>query len=201
MHERFAKVISIVFHPVLVPTLGVLLMLNSGFYFSMLSWEAKRYILLVVFFTTSILPMLAVSIMAINPRFDINMSKSTDRVFPQLAASIFYYIGFVLLGKVNLFPVFKLFMLASVLVIVALLLISFKWKISNHMAAIGAVAGLFFALSFRKGLNPVYSLLIIILVSGLIGTARLVLKKHSIGEIIAGYALGFIVLYLVVYFV
>ena len=201
MHERFAKVISIVFHPVLVPTLGVLLMLNSGFYFSMLSWEAKRYILLVVFFTTSILPMLAVSIKAINPRFDINMSKSTDRVFPQLAASIFYYIGFVLLGKVNLFPVFKLFMLASVLVIVALLLISFKWKISNHMAAIGAVAGLFFALSFRKGLNPVYSLLIIILVSGLIGTARLVLKKHSILEIIAGYALGFIVLYLVVYFV
>jgi len=201
MHERLAKVISIVFHPVLVPTLGVLLMLNSGFYFSMLSWEAKRYVLLVVFFTTSILPMLAVSIMAINPRFDINMPKSTDRVFPQLAASIFYYIGFVLLGKVNLFPVFKLFMLASVLVIVALLLISFKWKISNHMAATGSVAGAFFALSFRKGLNPVYSLLIIILVSGLIGTARLVLKKHTIWEIIAGYALGFIVLYLVVYFV
>jgi membrane-associated phospholipid phosphatase len=92
-------------------------------------------------------------------------------------------------------------MLASVLVIVALLLISFKWKISNHMAATGSVAGAFFALSFRKGLNPVYSLLIIILVSGLIGTARLVLKKHTIWEIIAGYALGFIVLYLVVYFV
>jgi len=201
MQERLAKVISIVFHPVLVPTLGMLLLLNSGFYFSMLSWEAKRYILLVIFFTTCILPLLAVSVMAINPRFDINMSKSIDRVFPLLAASIFYYIGFVLLGKVNLFPVFKLFMLASVLVVVALLLISFKWKISNHMAAIGGVAGVFFALSFRKGLNPVYSLLIIILVSGLLGTARLAQGKHNIWQIIAGFALGFVILYLVVYFV
>ena len=201
MQERLAKVISIVFHPVLVPTLGMLLLLNSGFYFSMLSWEAKRYILLVIFFTTCILPLLAVSVMAINPRFDINMSKSIDRVFPLLAASIFYYIGFVLLGKVNLFPVFKLFMLASVLVVVALLLISFKWKISNHMAAIGGVAGVFFSLSFRKGLNPVYSLLIIILVSGLLGTARLAQGKHNIWQIIAGFALGFVILYLVVYFV
>lgn len=201
MHQRLAKIISIVFHPVLVPTLGMVLLLNSGFYFSMLSWEAKRYILLVIFFTTCILPLLAVSAMAISPRFDISMSKSTDRVLPQLAASIFYYIGFVLLGKLNLFPVFKLFMVASVLVIIALMLISMKWKISNHMAAIGAIAGVFFALSFRKGLNPVYSILVVILVSGLIGTARIALKKHSIWQVIAGYALGFAILYLVVYFI
>ncbi len=200
MNQRLAKIISIVFHPVLVPTLGMLLLLNSGFYFSMLSWEAKRYILLVIFFTTCILPLLAVSAMAISPRFDINMPNSTDRVLPQLAASIFYYIGFVLLGKLNLFPVFKLFMVASVLVVIGLMLISMKWKISNHMAAIGAITAVFFALSFRKGLNPVYSVLAVILVSGLIGTARIALKKHNIWQVIAGYAWGFTVLYVVIYF-
>ena len=200
MQERIARIISIVFHPVLVPTLGVLLLLHSGFYFSMLTWEAKRFVLLVVLFSTCILPLLAVSIMAINPRFDINMTKSTDRIIPQLATSAFYYLGFILLGRVNIFPVFKLFMLASVLVIVALLLISFKWKISNHMAALGGLAGVFFAFSFRKGLNPVHSLLIIILISGLVGTARLILKKHDIWQIIAGYVLGFGILYGVIYF-
>ncbi|WP_340111519.1 phosphatase PAP2 family protein [Maribellus mangrovi] len=201
MQERLAKIISIVFHPVLLPTLGILLLLHSGFYFSMLSWEAKRFVLLVVFFTTCILPLLMVSILAINPRFDISMSKSTDRVIPLLASAIFYYLGFILLGKMNIFPVFKLFMLASVLVLVALLIISFKWKISNHMAALGALAGVFFALSFRKGLNPIYSILIVVLVSGLVGTARLALKKHSIWEVIAGYVLGFSILYVIVYFV
>jgi len=201
MSERLARLISIVFHPVVIPTLGMLLLLNSGFYFSMLSWEAKRFILLVVFFTTCILPMLTVSILALNQRFDINMNKSTDRIIPALAASVFYYIGFVLLGRVTIFPVLKLFMLASILVIVAILVTSFKWKISVHMAAMGSLAGTFFALSFRKGMNPVYALLIIVLVSGLVGTARLALKKHDIWQIVAGYVLGFLILYGVVYFV
>ncbi len=178
----------------------MVLLLNSGFYFSMLSWEAKRFILMVVFFTTSILPMLTVSILALNQRFDINMNKSTDRIIPALASSVFYYLGFVLLGRVSIFPVLKLYMLASILVIVALLIISFKWKISIHMAALGSLAGTFFALSFRKGMNPVYALLIIILISGLVGTARLALKKHDIWQIVAGYFLGFLILYGVVYF-
>jgi len=201
MNEKLAKAISIIFHPVVIPTLGMILLLNSGFYFSMLTWEAKRFILLVVFFTTSILPMLTVSLMALNPRFDINMPKSTDRIIPTLAASVFYYFGSVLLGRVTIFPVLKLFMLASVLVIVFLLLISFKWKISVHMAAMGSLAGTFFAFSFRKGMNPVYALLIIVVVSGLVGTARLALKKHDVWQIIAGYVLGFLILYGVVYFV
>jgi hypothetical protein len=200
MQKRLAKIISIVFHPFLLPTLGMVLLLNSGFYFSMLSWEAKRFILLVVFFTTCILPLLMVSILAINPRFDINMPKSTDRVIPLLATAVFYYLGFFLMGRVNMFPTFKLFMLASVLVLVALLIVSLKWKISNHMAAIGALAGVFFALSFRKGFNPIYSLLILVLVSGLVGTARLIQKKHTIWQVLAGYVLGFSVLYLIVYF-
>ncbi|RIJ49409.1 hypothetical protein D1614_07670 [Maribellus luteus] len=201
MHPKLAKVVSILFHPVLIPTLGILLLLNSSFYFSMLSWEAKRFILLVVFFTSCILPMLMVSLLALNTKFDINMPKSTDRVLPLLAAAVFYYLGFVLLGRISVFPVLKMYMLASVLVIVALLIISLKWKISNHMAALGGLAGMFFALSFRYGLNPVYSLLGIILVSGIVGTARLALERHNIWQIIAGYSLGFCVLYLVVYFV
>ncbi|MFV0265811.1 MAG: hypothetical protein ACK5HT_01620 [Draconibacterium sp.] len=201
MHPKLAKVVSILFHPVLIPTLGILLLLNSSFYFSMLSWEAKRFILLVVFFTSCILPMLMVSLLALNTKFDINMPKSTDRVLPLLAAAVFYYLGFVLLGRISVFPVLKMYMLASVLVIVALLIISLKWKISNHMAALGGLAGMFFALSFRYGLNPVYSLLGIILVSGIVGTARLALDRHNIWQIIAGYSLGFCVLYLVVYFV
>ncbi len=201
MHPKLAKVVSILFHPVLIPTLGILLLLNSSFYFSMLSWEAKRFVLLVVFFTSCILPMLMVSLLALNTKFDINMPKSTDRVLPLLAAAVFYYLGFVLLGRISVFPVLKMYMLASVLVIVALLIISLKWKISNHMAALGGLAGMFFALSFRYGLNPVYSLLGIILVSGIVGTARLALDRHNIWQIIAGYSLGFCVLYLVVYFV
>ncbi len=200
MSEKVARVISIVFHPVLIPTLGFLLLLNSGFYFSLLTIEAKRFLLLVIFLSTCILPMLMVAMLALNPKFDITMPGSKDRILPLLASAAFYYLGFILLGKVKAVPEFKLFMIASVLVIVALLIISFKWKISNHMAAVGGLTGTMFALSFKGGLNPVYSVIIVVLLSGIVGTARLSLNKHNIWQVIAGYALGFVILYLVIFF-
>ena len=201
MSEKIAKIISIVFHPVLVPTLGLFLMLNSGFYFSMLSWDAKRFILLVVLFSTGILPMLTVAVLALNPRFDVNMQNNRDRIIPLLFSSVFYYLGYILLNKVKAFPVFKVFMIASVLVIVVLLLVSFMWKISSHMAALGALAGTFFALSFRSGVNPVGPIVLIVLVSGIVGSARMILKKHTLAQIGAGFFSGFLILYLVIYFV
>jgi membrane-associated phospholipid phosphatase len=91
-------------------------------------------------------------------------------------------------------------MIASVLLIVALLLISFKWNISIHMAAAGAVTATLFALSFRAGVNPVYAVIAVVLVSGLLGTARLALNKNNLLQVAAGYILGFVILYPVIYF-
>ena len=201
MPEKISKFISVIFHPVLIPTLGFFLLFNSGFYFSMLSWEAERFVLLVVLFSTGILPVLSVAILALNPKFDLSMENSRDRIIPLMSSSVFYYLGYVLLGRMKAFPVFKLFLVASVLVIIVMLIISFKWKISNHMAAVGGITGTIFALSFRNGVNPILTILIVILISGLVGTARLVLKKHDLKQLIAGYILGFSVLYLVIYFI
>lgn len=200
MSVKLAKFISIIFHPILVPALGFLLLLTSGFYDSMLTTDAKRFILIVIFFSTATLPMLAVAILALNSKFDILMPNNRDRIIPLFFASVFYYIGFVLLSKIHFIPMFKLYMIASVLLIVALLLISFKWNISIHMAAIGAVTATFFALSFRGGVNPVNAIVIVIIVSGLVGTARLVLNKNNLLQVAAGYILGIIILYPVIYF-
>jgi membrane-associated phospholipid phosphatase len=200
MSVKLAKFVSTVFHPVLLPTLGFLLLFTSGFYDSLLTTDAKRFILLVIFFSTATLPTLAVAILAINSKFDMSMPNSRDRIIPLLFASVFYYIGFILLGKIHFIPMFKLYMIASVLLIIALLLISFKWNISIHMAATGALTATFFALSFRAGVNPMNIIIIVVIVSGLVGTARLVLNKNNLLQVAAGYILGFIILYPVIYF-
>lgn len=201
MPEKIARIISTIFHPLLLPTAGILLLLNSGFYFDLLVWDAKRFILLVVFFTTCILPLLLVAVLSLNPRFNLLATNSRDRFITLFSTSVFYYLGFILLQKVQVVPEFKLIMLASVLLITLLLLISTKWSISKHMASIGGLSGTLFALAFRNGVNPVYPVLIVVLVSGLLGTAQLILGKHNLKQLIAGYGLGFIVLYLVMYFV
>ncbi len=200
MSEKIAKIVSIIFHPVILPSLGFLLLFSSGFYNSMLTTDARNYVLLVIFFSTATLPMLSVAMLALNPKFDVLMPNSRDRIIPLLFAAVFYYIGFVLLSRIHFIPLFKLFMIASVLLIVALLLISFKWNISIHMAAIGAITATFFALSFRGGVNPIMANVVLVFISGLIGTARLIQNKNSLLQVAAGYVLGFIILYPVIYF-
>ena len=128
------------------------------------------------------------------------MPDSRNRIIPLLFASVFYYVGFILLSRIHFIPMFKLIMIASVLVIVALLLISFKWNISIHMAAAGAVTATLFALSFRTGLDTVSAIVAVVIVSGLVGTARLTLNKNNLLQVAAGYFLGFIILYPVIYF-
>lgn len=200
MLKKTAQIISNIFHPVILPVLGFLLMFNSGFYFSFLSWEARRYVLMVILFTTAVLPLLAVALLALKPGFDFTLSKNSDRLMAMLFSAAFYYLGFVLLSKIQAYPAFKLLLLAAVLVIIAVLLVSFKWRISHHTAAAGSLTAAFFALSFRTGVNPVYSLMGLILISGLLGTSRLVLQRNTLAQVSAGYLLGFIIIYLIIYF-
>ena len=170
--------------------MGFIIMFNSGFYFSFLPWEAKRFVLMVVLFTTAILPMLAVALLSLKPKFDPSLRKTNDRLLAFLFTSAFYYLGYTLLSRIKVYPVFKILLIAAVLVIIALLLVSVKWKISSHLAAIGSLTGAFLTLSFRTGINPYLVIISLIVVSGILAWARLVLKKNNLPEITAGYFLG-----------
>ena len=201
MVRKFAQIITLILHPVLLPTLGFFLLLNSGFYFSFVNWEAKRLLLLVVLFSTAILPLLSMSILAINPRFKLSFETGSQRALPLLFSSVFYYMGYLLLNRLNAFPILKIVMIASVMVILGLLLASLKWKISSHMAALGGLTGVMLALSFRTGVYPLWGIITVIIASGLTGTARLYLEKNKLWHLEAGYALGFTFLYLTIYFI
>lgn len=196
----FARITSIVFHPLLIPTLGFLLLFNSGFYFSLMPWSVKKFILLIVFLSTCVLPALSIGLLALSPRFDVNMEKSTDRVLPLILSSIYYYLGYLVLQRLPVYPIYNFFMLASILVQIVLLIVTLRWKISAHSAAIGGLLGGIMALSIRLGENPVLILIALILTAGLVGTARLILGKHTNLQVYSGFLLGFLVMALIVMF-
>jgi hypothetical protein len=201
MAKKFAQLISFILHPVIIPTLGFFLFFNSGFYFSFVTWEAKRFVLMIVLLSTGILPLLSMALLAINPKFKLSFETGSQRALPLLISSVSYYLGYILLTRINAYPVFKVFLIASVLVNVLLLILSLKWKISSHMAAMGGLTGALLALCFRTGTNPVWAIVSVIVASGLVATSRLMLRKNKLWHLEAGYALGFVTLYLVIYFV
>lgn len=129
------------------------------------------------------------------------MEKNTDRVLPLILSSLFYYLGYLILQRLPVFPIYNLFMIASILIQIALLVISLKWKISAHSAAIGGLLGVFFGLSFRLHENPILILILLILAAGMIGSARLILGKHTRAQIYAGFLLGFLVMNGIIYYI
>jgi len=198
MMEKLAKALSYVFHPLLVPTIGFLLLLNSGFYFTMISNDAKRFIILIVFLSTFVLPLICISLILVMSRFKLDLDKSTDRIFPMLTTAGSYYMGYHFLGKLPLFPIYRLILLSAILTLAILLFVSAKWKISAHLAAVGGLVGAFLAISIRMHTNSSFLLGSLILIAGLVGTARIILGKHTPLQVYAGFLAGFSVNYLII---
>jgi hypothetical protein len=195
-----ARITSIIFHPLLIPTIGFLLLFSSGLYFAVIPWNLKRFILLVVFISTCLIPLISIGLLSVSPRFDVKMEKGTDRVLPLIFSSISFYMGYLILGRIQSFPVFQVFLVASILVQIALVIISLQWKISAHAAAIGGLVGGFFALSIRLQENPVFILILLILISGIVCTSRLILQKHTNSQVYSGFLLGLLIMGLAILF-
>ena len=196
-----ARFTSAIFHPLLIPTLGFLLLFNSDFYFSILPWNVKKYMILVVFLSTCVLPAMSILILSLNPKFNLNMEKNTDRVMSLIITSVSYYLGYLLLKRLPVFPVYNVLLIGAVLVQIALIPISMRWKISAHSATIGGLVGGILGLSFRLQENPVHLLSVLILIAGLVGTSRLILQKHTESQVYAGFLTGFLILTLVITFI
>ena len=70
-------------------------------------------------------------------------------------------------------------------------LINVWWKISTHTAAIGGVGGALFAFAYYLGFNPVWWLCLVFIVGGIVGTSRMILRQHTLAQVVVGFWTGF----------
>lgn len=77
-------------------------------------------------------------------------------------------------------------------------ILSFQWKVSIHMIGIGGLTGMLLGLSqvLNAGLTEV--ILASILISGFLGSARLILKAHNPNQVYVGFLIGFVTEWLVI---
>jgi membrane-associated phospholipid phosphatase len=91
-------------------------------------------------------------------------------------------------------------MAASVAIMVIAIFITLLWKISAHMFGIGGLIGGAMAVSFYvERSNPYYMFMGLFIIAGLVGTSRLILKRHTLSQVIAGFLLGFLVSFMFVW--
>ena len=66
------------------------------------------------------------------------------------------------------------------------------WKISTHTAAIGGVAGGLFAFGEIFAFNPVGWLCLVLIIAGLLGTSRMILRQHTLSQVLSGFGVGLV---------
>tara|TARA_R110002072_G_scaffold166964_6_gene320354 strand:+ start:2043 stop:2645 length:603 start_codon:yes stop_codon:yes gene_type:complete len=199
MSQQLAKVLSYLFHPVIYPVLGILIILNSVPYY--IHSQATLLALIFVFTGTYIIPVL-VSFLMLRLKIvaSLEMKEAKDRRWPYLIGAISFYFTAAALNKIGLNNECYLFIQASAVVILLHFAMLRYWKPSAHLGSIGGFTGLLIALSlkYQIGLLPIIALSI--LAAGFLATARLSLKAHTTGELLFGYLSGLIMVGLFVYF-
>jgi len=197
MSKLIAKIISIIFNPLLMPTYGLLILLNSETYFSMLPFHAKKVIFIIVFITTCLLPLAFLPLfMYQNLLKDFEMPTIRERIIPFSTMTILYFMGYLILNQMDVPATIANVLLAGAITILIMLLITLRWKISAHMAGIGALTGAILVFSYYLKTNLIIFLLASIFIAGLLGTSRLILNHHTPTQIYSGFGLGLTVLVL-----
>ena len=193
---KIARVISYVFHPLLLPSYTLLLLLNLNSFLSRsLPFAFKLSLVAVVFLTTVFFPLI-LTWMLVRLRIisSLFMTGREDRVYPILTIAVFYYLTYFLLSGIHVSTLFNYFMVGATLLAILSLVVNFYWKISLHMIGIGSFAGFFLGLTMHFGINLYTEMFAGILLAGIIGFARLKSNSHQPAEIYCGFVMGVLVM-------
>ncbi len=190
--KKAAPAVSYLFHPLMMPTLGLLLLLNSGTYIALLDPAIKRAILFVMALGTLVFPMIMVPVLYYrNLVTNMRSTRREERLVPLVVVLILYSITFVYFMRLPLNRVIQGYMLSVLATLFVVFLANIKFKVCFHLAALGGLTGLIIGLIYLYETPLQNLLMLVLLASGITGSARLGTGAQRPGEIIAGYFLGF----------
>ena len=185
-----ARIMSMIFTPFYLPLVGLVALFLFS-YMSLLPLAYKLPMLLTVYISTILMPSLLIHLYR---RFQGWTSKELGRkerrIVPYLISILCYFGCFFLMEYRNTPRVISIILVAALVIQMVCALINVWWKISNHTAAIGGVAGGLVVYSIAFSFNPIWWLAFVILLAGMVGTARMILRQHTLAQVVAGFLVG-----------
>lgn len=189
---RTAKVISAVFTPFSIPFLAFLVLFIFS-YLRIMPLQYKLIVLGVVYCFTILMPTLTIFIFRkINGFSPEELVERKRRYIPFILTITSYVFCLLMMHRLNIPWYMTGIILSALVVMIICVIVNLKWKLSEHMAGAGAVIGGLVAFSALFCYNPVWWLCLFILVAGVLGTARIILRHHTLGEVMGGFAVGLI---------
>ncbi len=196
MEEKYlrisARVLSAIFTPFYVPTVGFLALFLFT-YLRMLPLSYQIVVLGIVYAFTVLLPMLGIYIyQKINGWSLRHLGHKEKRIVPYAMTILSYVCCLLLMYRLSIPRSLSGIIVAALMAMIICAVINVWWKISAHMAAIGEFVGGLVSFSFVFYYNPLGWFCFAILLSGALGTSRIILRQHSLSQVLVGFLVGFV---------
>lgn len=196
--DKIAHFFSWILSPILMPTYAVILCMWITV-LSVLPLSLRWTVVGTVFLITCVVPALAIMLMYwMGIISGPGLNNRTERYIPYVITMLCYFGAAFYMHRIHAPMWMTMFMVGGGAAALLSCIVNIWWKISAHAAAMGGLT----ALTFRIAIDGVYIhpimpwVLCTVVLCGVLGTSRLVLERHTLGQVIAGTANGFIWVYL-----
>lgn len=179
----WAKIIDIIFHPLLIPSYFTALMLwfgNNNLALSLIRPSLRPYIFLFVAITSVIIPTLCFWLLKITKIYvEKETNKKTWTALSCLLMAVIFFAISRSMVSLNISGLLLRFFLWNFFFATFCGLVSFRYTLNFHAIATGELLGLYILMLYSGIASSQYILFAIIIMFGLSGMSQLALKKTS----------------------
>jgi membrane-associated phospholipid phosphatase len=203
LNTRFATILSVVFHPLIITTylFAVLFLITPDLAgVSALELPAVGSLLLLLFLNTFVAPAVMVYYMhKFGVVSSLHVENLEERRLPYFVCTLLYAASIYLFGWQlqpigELAPQISILLASATVSLMVIFVISLFWKISAHATGLGGMIGVLTCLLIRFDEALLFApVLVAILVSGWVISARLYLNAHTPAQVAAGLFCGLLV--------
>lgn len=188
---RSARFLSWALHPFVLP-LYVAAFLLTATPFAYYPAGMKFYFGWVIVLYAAVVPALGVGVLHSLGRIsDWRLDERRDRLWPLLIGTVCYVLCAVTLARIPSAAFLRKFMLAAACCEGMCLAVSYYWKISLHLTAMGAAVALLVIMSIADPGRSLVPLVVALFGAGALASARLYLGCHNAMQVFAGFSGGF----------
>ena len=185
-----ARILSGLFRPQYLPVVGFFLLFRYSIY-NIYPASIKRTVLILVLGGTVVLPYLSIRLWRSIHGWEPQLLRQQDKRFvPYLINIGFYALTLYLLHHSRLPIIMSGILIAALMIQASCTFINIWWKISTHSAGAGGIIGAIIAYSNIFNFNPLPWLIGAFFVAGLVGSCRMLLRQHSLGQVCGGLIVG-----------
>lgn len=199
MNRNVSLAISTLFHPIFVNLYGLVALILLSPYLSLgLTRNAQLFYVGFIFVTAGLLPIITVLVMRLLGRVQsILLDVQDERNIPYLITATIYLFDYYFLSRMHTPSLLRAYVLACACIVVAVVIVNHFYKISVHAASLGALIAIILTLAPAPVFDLRYLLIITFVLTGITLSARLFLHAHTLWQVLSGWVLGFLIMYLI----